>query len=223
MLQVNDPYQQVRFVIKPQNTDVYGLRYFPSLEPIVSNDQDSPPFGSVSSIEVSDCNLAVVRQVVLELGNNLSAAVEIGVNRNGERSMSRVIMDDRPKNSFYLGIDIEDKSYLDNAETNTWTIKCDSHDQQTVRNFLKNKSIEKIDLLMIDGWHSVNACVNDWLYADLLSDHGVVVMHDTNCHPGPIALFEAIDERFWIKQRLCIGADHGVAVVKRNLSQNEND
>lgn len=209
------PYQKTRFQIKPRATDIPGLRFFPNMEPDIDNDQDMPPYGWVSSVEVTDCNLQVVRAVVNELGKNLKAAMEIGVNRNGERSMSRIIMDERPEGSFYLGVDIEDKSYLNNESTNTWTIQANSHDQEKIRGFIHSKGIKKLDLLFIDGWHSINTCVNDWLYTDLLTDHGVVMLHDTNSHPGPVGLFEAINEDLYDKQRYCLDNDFGIAVVRR--------
>lgn len=211
----HSPYQRTRFHIKPRPTNVDGLRFFPNMEPEIDNDQDMPPYGWVSQVEVTDCNLAIVRSVVEELGDNLNAAMEIGVNRNGERSMSRIIMDERPRGSFYLGVDIEDKSYLDDPSSNTWTIKANSHDQDGIRSFMASKGIKKLDLLFIDGWHSINTCVNDWAYADMLSPHGIVLLHDTNSHPGPIGLFEAINDDLYIKERHCLENDFGIAVVRR--------
>jgi hypothetical protein len=80
---------------------------------------------------------------------------------------------------------------------------------------LRSQNIEKLDLIMIDGWHSVNMCVNDWQYTDLLSDHGMVILHDTNSHPGCVALFDAVDENLWIKERFCTNNDYGIATFKR--------
>ncbi len=216
MYTVNEIYEKTRFLIKPLPTDVPGLKFFPSMEPECSNDQDSPVFGWITGVEVSDCNLEVVRRVVSEMGNNLNAIMEIGVNRNGERSMSRVLMDNRPPGSFYLGVDLEDKSYLDDPSKNTWTIRANSHDQETVREFIASKGVKKLDLLFIDGWHSVNTCVNDWKYTDLLSDHGVVILHDTNSHPGCVGLFEAVSDYYYEKTRYCLDIDHGIAVFRRN-------
>lgn len=215
MLDAIEIYQKTRFLIKPRPTDVVGLKFFPSMEPEVSNDQDSPAFGWITGVEVSDCNLEVVRTVVQELGSKLTAAMEIGVNRNGERSMSRVIMDQRPENSFYLGVDLDDKSYLDNPAKNTWTIQANSHDQEKIRAFIASKGVKKLDLLFIDGWHSVNTCVNDWQYTDLLSDHGVVILHDTNSHPGCVGLFEAVSDSLYEKTRYCTVNDHGISVFKK--------
>lgn len=211
-----DPFQQTRFYIKPLPTTIYGLRYFPSLEPECSNDRDSPAFGNVNSLEITDDNRRLLRQVMQNLGDKLKAIVEIGVNRNSELSISQILINERPMGSFYCGIDLEDKSYLNNPSSNTYTLQCNSKEQFTIRKFLLDKGIEQIDLLFIDGWHSVNMCANDWSYADLLSPHGVVLMHDTNSHPGPIAVFEAIDNEMFNKELYFQGHfDNGLAVITK--------
>ena len=211
-------HSQVVAMITQQPTQVPGLKYFPDLQPWVSNDQDHPVdvnWWELPRLEVSDCNLAVVQQAVAELGLNLAAALEIGVNRNGERSMSRIIMDQRPPGSFYLGVDIEDKSYLDDETANTWTIQCSSAERERVTDKMRSNGVGVLDLIMIDGWHSVNQCVNDWQFTERLTDHGIVMLHDTNWHPGCIALWDAIDENAWIKQRYCTENDFGIATFKK--------
>ena len=51
---------------------------------------------------------------------------------------------------------------------------------------------------------------------DRLAPQGVVVMHDTNEHPGPFAVFEAIDERLFDKTKHCTeGPDWGIATAVR--------
>jgi len=214
---MNTPYDDLVALIKPRPTTISGLKYFPDLEPQVSNDQDFPPAGWMSQLEVTDCNLDVVRSVVsgMRKNNTLHAILEIGVNRNGERSMSRVLMEESPELCHYLGVDIEDKSYLDDPERLIYTVRCSSSDQYKVRDKLREMGVGIIDLLFIDGWHSVNMCVNDWRYTDMLSDTGVVILHDTNSHPGCVALFDAVDEKQYDKQRFCLANDYGIAVFRK--------
>lgn len=215
---MDEKYQELVALIKPRPTDIPGLKYFPDLEPDVSNDQDQPLDNYwISPLEVSDANLDVVRHAVIDLGNNLAAALEIGVNRNGERSMSRVIMDHRPRLSYYMGIDIEDKSYLNDEAANTWTMQTSSSERELISDRLRELGVGSLDLIMIDGWHSVNMCVNDWQFTQRLSDHGVVILHDTNTHPGCVALFEAVDETLWIKERFCRENDFGIATFKKRI------
>ena len=209
-------YNRIIELIKPRPTTIQGLRYFPDLEPQVNNDQDAPPFGWTGQQEISDGNRAIVTRTMEQLGSKLQAAMEIGVDRSNERSMSRIIMDQRPSGSFYLGVDIDDKRYLNNAEANTWTLQCNSHDQTIVREFIASKGVTQLDLLFIDGWHSVNTCVNDWRYTDLLRPGGIVLLHDSNSHPGCAALFDAVDDTVYDKARYCTeDTDFGIAVFIR--------
>ncbi len=214
------PFEQTVQRITPRPTMVYGLRFFPSLEPHASDNQDHPAFGWHEGPEVSDCNLMVVSDVVRAMGNNCKVIMEIGVHRNAGRSMTNVLMDQRPSGSIYLGVDLDDKSYLDDPIERVHTIRANSHDQRSIRNKLSDIGADRIDILMIDGWHSVNTCVNDWYYADLLSDHGVVILHDTNAHPGSVALYHAVDDQLFDKQRLCTGPnDMGISVFTKKVQR----
>lgn len=213
---MEDSYTKIVRLIKPRPTAIFGLKYFPDLEPEVDNDQDGPPFGWTAHQEISDCNRESVAETVRYLGDNLKAAMEIGVDRSNARSMSRIIMEGRPAGSFYLGVDIVDKSYLNNPDTNTWTLQCNSHDQTQIREFLKSKNVDTLDLLFIDGWHSVNTCVNDWRYADLIRPGGMVLLHDSNSHPGCAALFDAVDDTIFEKIRCCTDpSDFGISAFRR--------
>lgn len=215
---MTNAYDKIIQLIKPRPTSIEGLRYFPDLEPEVDNNQDGPPFGWTAIQEISECNREIVKQAVEHLGTDLRAAMEIGVDRSNERSMSRIIMEQRPTGSFYLGIDINDKSYLNNAEDNTWTLQCNSHDQTTIRDFLASQNITQLDLLFIDGWHSVNTCVNDWRYTDLIRPGGIVLLHDSNGHPGCAALFDAVDDALYDKKRYCTeDTDFGISAFMRKM------
>lgn len=201
--------------LKKLPTKIWGLSFFPSFEPIISDDQDMPYDHWLECDEISECNRMVIENLLKELGPKCQTIVEIGVNRNGERSISQILINDRPSGSFYLGVDINDKSELNDPDKNTWTIKANSHNQGAVRAFLYDHTIKEIDLLFIDGWHSVNTTVNDWQYADMLSEHGIVAIHDQNTHPGDIGLYHAVDSTMFDKSRYCIGFDSGIGVFRR--------
>ena len=100
----------------------------------------------------------------------------------------------KPDNIPYLGVDLDDKSYLNNPSKRIHTIRENSYNQESVRNYMKEIGMEKISVLFIDGHHSVNTVINDWLYSDLLSDNGIVLFHDTNFHTGPTIFVESIDK-----------------------------
>ena len=208
-----DDYQRTAAMIERKPTDIWGLKFLPHIP--LHDDRDGPLFSWPKNQEVSDCNLEVLIGEMTRLGDGYRACMDIGGARNGERSMSHRYIKLKPNGAAYIGVDLEDKSELDDPANNVWTIQANSHEQDRIRSFLKEKGINKIDILAIDGYHSITTTMNDWQYADLLSDHGVVIVHDTNHHPGDIALCEAVDENLFDIIRFCTSYDSGIAVFRR--------
>jgi len=212
-------FDKLSNIIKPLPTSIFGLKYFPSIEPY-DNDRDECLFGwpyPESEVrEISDMNYSTAVDAVKDLGDRCRMIVEIGVNRNDKKSITQALIHNKPEFCTYLGIDLDEKDYLNSHSNRVYTLKENSHNQHRIRNTLRSFEKFNIDLLMIDGWHSVNTCVNDWSYTDLLTDHGIVLMHDTNYHPGPIALYNAIDETLFNKSRVCLETnDMGMAIIRK--------
>jgi len=224
---------------KQQPSNVYGLSYEPTTEPEYSND-DPRIFYMVGNAVClpmyNDVGKAVglvhpgtsVRKSHLDLvasaiSKTTTSILEIGVNRYGKSlfSTTTTILKNKASDCVYLGVDIQDKSYLNNPEKNIHTMLTNSKNRSQIRDKLLELGVEKIDFLMIDGDHSINYTVNDWCFTEFLSKSGVVVMHDTNVHIGPRAVFEAIDSKLFDKKR--IGSemvngkfvDYGMCIARR--------
>lgn len=214
-----DKYRRyrVKYPVKKKSSNIFGLTYIPTLQPYYSDDDDFI-FGLHENvpIEVSDGNLSKVKEAFLSKKEGCKFILEIGVCRNELRSMTHVFLKNKKNETIFLGIDIDDKTFLNDPDKNIYTLRTDSVNQKLVRSKIKEIGNYKIDLLFIDGWHSINAVVNDWKYTDLLSDHGVVIMHDTNCHPGPMCVFDAVDENLFNKQKyFSEDADWGLAILEK--------
>ena len=142
--------------------------------------------------------------------------VEIGVNRNGYSvSSTSVFLNNKREQDIYLGIDIEDKSILNDQTNNIFTICSPSQNKDVIFSKFKEIGIEKIDILMIDGHHSINHVYLEWeIYTSLLSKDGIVVMHDTNSHPGPYFLLKSIDTtQYNVYKYLSDVVDWGIGVA----------
>ena len=198
--------------ILENDTDIYGLKFKPQLEDKYDNDADIAYFHMGGFVEVSDQNFQLMDSLAKKYSTH--GIMEIGVSRNGDRSFTRALLNNKPDNVPYLGVDLDDKTYLNNVDKNIFTIKENSFNQESVRKYIKEIGMEKISLLFIDGWHSVNAVINDWLYSDMLSENGIVVFHDTNYHPGPVVFLPAIDsELFRVEYCFENQADYGMAIA----------
>lgn len=167
-----------------------------------------------------------LQQLVANADDTPLVIVEIGVNRQTDEidpnwGVSRltstiVLLENKRPQDIYIGIDIDDKSYLQNVSRNVHTIQSDSADHAFIRSKFKMLGVNKIDYLFIDGWHSVNQIVEEWKYTDILSPNGIVAMHDTNSHPGPYLLMESIDPNMYdVKKYLSDIVDYGMGIAVR--------
>jgi hypothetical protein len=207
------------YAIKQMPEKIVGLKFRPSIEPEHSDNVDFySEFYRPVPREFSPANQEILRQYLLKV-SDLRCIVEIGVQRNPlPESSTGILLQYKPPEAIYIGVDIEDKSHIANPTSHVFTLKMDSSDRFTVFALMDQLNVDGIDFLFIDGWHSVRQCLADWQYVERLSPHGIVLLHDTNVHPGPVSLFEAIDERLFEKEKHCTeGPDWGIASIRRRI------
>lgn len=201
-------------------TDIYGLKWRPSLEPKVSNDQDGPP-GHPSTeppFHFTPLDHEALTYAYNKLTSPPKLIVEIGVNRSEsyEVSSTSTLLKLKPKDCMYIGIDLDDKSSINNLENNIFTLRGNSADHEMLYKMMDWYGHEQIDFMFVDGWHSINQVMIEWKYWEKMIPNGVMAFHDTNYHPGPVALFEAIDRDMFSVELFGRGeSDWGVGVVQR--------
>jgi len=148
----------------------------------------------------SECNIDNLLKYFNSIKNDCKCIVEIGVDCNGSptdmTSTKKLLLEKHP-DTVYIGVDIEDKSYLNDEINNIFTIKIDSSNIDGVMEFVRSKNIESIDFLFIDGWHSINQVLKEWEYTKWLSPNGIVGFHDTAVHPGPAMFLKYLDRNIW--------------------------
>lgn len=158
-------------------------------------------------------------QFLLETKKEKIVIVEIGVSRNAyENTSTSIFLSCKRDQDIYIGIDIEDKSFLNNQEKNIHTIRSPSQNITHIYEKMTEIGVDSIDVFMIDGWHSINQCYIEWeLYTQMLCPGGIVFMHDTNFHPGPYFLVESIDTNLYdVYKYLWDVQDWGLSVaIKR--------
>lgn len=181
------------------------------------DDADWPGY-MMTDIEVSDCNLAAVEQRFMPIRNQCRAILEIGIHRNATRSVAEIFFRNKLDSTVYVGIDIEDKSYLNNPSKNIYTIKNDSSNYEQNMQIIRSLGVTQFDFIFIDGWHSINQVMRDWEYTSILSDYGIVGFHDTNIHPGPQRFVGGLDLNKWhVEHNVCPGNDWGVGFARKKL------
>ena len=142
--------------------------------------------------EMSDMNLSKVREFFGRLVSP-RLVVEIGVMRNpGIQNTTQTVLEMKPDTCAYVGIDIEDRSYVKEYGTNIYTLQIDSADTSTIKEYLSRFNTP-IDYLFIDGLHSIYQVGKEIDLISLVRRGGVIGFHDISLHTGPNAWMDAFD------------------------------
>jgi predicted O-methyltransferase YrrM len=165
--------------------------------------------------DFSKANQSSLLYQFTKIKDQCNCIVEIGVSRsrNFEETSTSILLNNKNKDCLYLGVDIEDKTYLNSDDSNIHTIQIGSEHISDVLNKLKDLGHTKIDFLFIDGWHSINQVMQEWEYTSILSDHGIVGFHDTAYHPGPYFFINNLDTEKWstiTNQCFNLSDDYGI-------------
>jgi hypothetical protein len=155
------------------------------------------PRGYDGRVEFSDCNRANLETYFGKVRDNCRAILEIGVCRNGSASSTHVFLNNKLLETVYVGIDLDDKSFLNDPAKNIHTIQNTSSDIEGNMAKIKALGVEQFDFIFIDGWHSINQVLIDWEYTQWLGPTGIVGFHDVSCHPGPNQFVKAMNIDKW--------------------------
>lgn len=154
--------------------------------------------------ECSSCNVSALVDRFLRVKDTCQAILEIGICRNGFDSFTYRLLDNKKLETIYVGIDLENKSFLNNEEKNIYTIQNSSSNIEQNMSLIKSFGVKEFGFIFIDGWHSINQCLLDWEYTQLLAPNGIVAFHDTAEHPGPYNFIRALNKNIWhVEENVC--------------------
>jgi cephalosporin hydroxylase len=214
---------------KLKGDDSVGLKYFSDITPEFKNEADYIPelVDAPVFVDPKDGNgqfslrNGEILKFCLSAIEQPKAILEIGISRMKTfvNSSTHTIFDNKPTECFYFGVDlmisdvIEFETYQKNVFLYGFNSVTENH---LVVEKIKEK-VEFLDLIHIDGNHSIESCFGDWNYTKLLRKGGYVVIHDSNNHPGPHFIFDAVDEEKYEKTRYFQDRydDCGISVYKK--------
>ena len=147
--------------------------------------------------------------------------VEIGVcavknNDTINNSTTGLFITNKRKQDFYIGIDILQRNTWNDTENNVYTIHSPSEYFDKNINIISDIGVNEIDILMIDGWHSMEQLYKEWQYTRILSSVGIVIINSVNLYPGPYYITKSIDDtKYDIYRYLFDVKDNGICVAVR--------
>jgi cephalosporin hydroxylase len=203
------------FSFNRKESNIAGLKYIPYFADNADNDSDSLSFGGpYPPREVSLESYELVKQELLKY-KDCKAILEIGIFQNIKGFSYLLSMEKDPK-TIYVGLDKDERRYLGQPVDNIFILKSDSADREFVKSELRKLGVDKLSILFIDGFHSVNMVLNDFKYSELVEPGGLVILHDTNFHPGPNLVYQAVDENVFEKELYFDNpSDYGLAILRK--------
>ena len=76
--------------------------------------------------EVTESNRTALTERFLRIRDKCTAILEIGVCRNKEQSHTYCFLNNKKQDTIYVGIDLEDKTFLNDKEQNIYTLRNNS-------------------------------------------------------------------------------------------------
>ena len=193
------------------STSVKGLKGKP-LTTFNSSDTSSivKPIVGKGFGQFSVCNKKVLTNLIRSKPY-ASLFVEIGTASNYITSSTETIINNKTENCLFYTIDIAERVLppILRLNKNIFIVQSDSTGDK-VKELLQGK---RIDILFIDGDHSIDRVFAEYeFYLPYMKDDGIIVLHDTTMHPGPLLLMEAIDTNVFKTEIFC-SDDYGIGVI----------
>ena len=105
--------------------------------------------------------------------------LEIGVHRNNQSSSTYTLLRNMDNDGIYLGVDIEDKTFLNNPSKGIHTIQTNSSNYEEVINKLNSLGVQELDFIFIDGCHESREVLEDAILSwELLKVGGIMNFDD---------------------------------------------
>lgn len=195
------------------------------LENLEDNDKDfipqfPNPFQLVGNKEFSMCNQTALTEEFTKVKDQTKVIVEIGVsrityNQTYDQTSTSIFLRHKSPETIYLGIDIDDKTFLQGMGRNIFTLQSKSEDYEKIQAKLDALKISQIDFLFVDGWHSINQVIDELWYVDFMKSGGVIGFHDTNYHPGPSRIIKNLNPDIFEVVQYCEQQDDwGIGFAK---------
>ena len=169
------------------------------------------------SVNMSPMNLFYIGNYFNTVKENAKLIVEIGVVPNlTVPNSSSYFLYEKPNDCVYLGIDICDRSYVEQIAPNAHFLQVDSKDTGRIVEEI-NKYGGQIDFLFIDGLHTIEQVKYELALIPSVRKGGIIGFHDTMIHIGPNVWMKAFDPAKFTIHNYSQFNDWGLGILEKNF------
>jgi hypothetical protein len=140
--------------------------------------------------------------------------LELGVEYETSNKSTDILLKNKRVGDIYLGSDIHSKDHLNDIKKNIHTIQTNPENINLTFDKLDALTMDTLDMIVINSCNSIDSAHSAWEYTYRLAKNGIVIIHNTNAHPGPYFLLQCIDPRaYYIFKYFSDTNERGISVI----------
>jgi hypothetical protein len=161
----------------------------------------------------SERNKLALLERFLHVKDRGTAILELGVSKHGIDSSTYVFLNNKKQRTYYVGIDDEDKSYLNDPVKNVYTIKNTKDCVEDNMRMCTNLGITSFNFIFINACDTLNEIQTLWKYTNWLAPVSFVGFHNTGIQTELIEFLDSINRDKWNVVKNVCKQDNGIGFV----------
>ena len=161
----------------------------------------------------SERNKLALLERFLHVKDRGTAILELGVCKHGMDSSTYVFLNNKKQRTYYVGIDDEDRSYLNDTTKNIYTIKNSKNNVKDNMRICANLGITSFNFIFINACSNIDEIQALWKYTNWLAPVSFVGFHNTGVQPELIEFLDSINRDKWNVVKNVCKQDNGIGFV----------
>lgn len=161
----------------------------------------------------SERNKLALLERFLHVKDRGTAILELGVCKHGMDSSTYVFLNNKKQRTYYVGIDDEDRSYLNDTTKNIYTIKNSKNNVEDNMRICANLGITSFNFIFINACSNIDEIQALWKYTNWLAPISFVGFHNTGVQPELMEFLDSINRDKWNVVKNVCKQDNGIGFV----------
>ena len=170
-------------------------------------------YPSMNSILFSERNKLALLERFLHVKDRGTAILELGVCKHGMDSSTYVFLNNKKQRTYYVGIDDQDRSYLNDTTKNVYTIKNSKSCVDENIKICANLGITSFNFIFINACSNIDEIQALWKYTNWLAPISFVGFHNTGVQPELMEFLDSINRDKWNVVKNVCKQDNGIGFV----------
>ena len=161
----------------------------------------------------SERNKLALLERFLYVKDRGTAILELGVCQHGVDSSTYIFLNNKKQRTYYVGIDEDNKSFINDPNKNVYTIKNSKLNVDENIATCANLGITQFNFIFFNACTNKNEIETLWKYTNWLAPISFVGFHNTGVQPELIEFLDSINRDKWNVVKNVCKQDNGIGFV----------